>query len=393
MRLLSLTSPPWRFREAGAKAWLPARVPGCVHQDLVRNKRIADPFWAANELGLQWIEERDWEYRAVFTVPAGFLAEEEVDLVAEGLDTVAGVFLNGERVLESENMFQPHRVPVKPRLRAGRNEIRVRFVSAMAYIRSRRPGHKPREFNDPVGRSQVIRKQQCQFGWDWAPRLVTCGIWRDLRLEAWSGNRIGGMRIEQIHTPDGAVSLRVTPEPARPGRACAWRCAAARNGEEVAAASGPGELILPIPGPELWWPRGHGAQPLYTVRLEMRDPAGAGVLDTAARRIGLRTIVLGRKPDAWGESFAFTVNGRPIFAKGANWIPAHSFVANLGREAYARDLKAAIAGETHEYSDMYPGMAKSAREEGFAEIADWFETLAKAERSHANRFQKALDSI
>ena len=123
----SLISAPWRFREAGTRSWLPARVPGCVHRDLIRNRRIADPFWGANELDLQWIEERDWEYAASFSVSPGMLAEENLDLVASGLDTVAEVWLNGVRILEADNMFQEHRVPVKPRLRAGRNRIRILF--------------------------------------------------------------------------------------------------------------------------------------------------------------------------------------------------------------------------------------------------------------------------
>jgi beta-mannosidase len=345
MRKLSLNSASWRFRDAKTKSWLPARVPGCVHLDLIRNRRIPDPFWATNELDMQWIEERDWEYRATFSIPAGFLDEEEMDLVALGLDTVAAVTLNGERILDSDNMFRQHRVPVKARLRPGRNELRVLFGSAMAYIRGHRLEHKVREFNDPVGRCQVIRKEQCQFGWDWAPRLVTCGIWRDIWLEAWSGNRLAGIRIGQNHGPDGAVSLRVVPEPARPGGHCVFRCSVTRDGGEVASAEGENELQLRIRDPALWWPRDHGHQPLYTVTLEMRDRENGAVLDSATRRIGLRTIELDRRPDSWGEGFRFVVNGRPIFAKGANWVPAHSFVANLVREDYARDLRS--AAEAH----------------------------------------------
>ncbi len=345
MRPLPLASTSWQFREADTKKWLPAQVPGCVHRDLIRNKRIPDPFWSTNELGLQWIEERNWEYRAEFDVPEAMMGEEQVELVADGLDTVAEVFVNGALVLESDNMFQSHRVPVKARLLPGRNEILVRFGSAMAYIRSRRLEHQPREFNDPVGRSQVIRKEQCQFGWDWAPRLVTCGIWRDIRLEGWSGNRLDGMRIEQVHEQGGGVSLRVVGEPARPGAPCVYRCTVTRDGAEVASGSGGGAILLRIPEPALWWPRDHGHQPLYSVVLELLDPSGAVVLDSLVRRIGLRTIVLERKPDEWGEGFRFVVNGRPIFAKGANWIPAHSFVAGLGREEYARDLRS--AAEAH----------------------------------------------
>src|SRR5262249_44025316 len=145
-----------------------------------------------------------------------FAGEEEVELVCDGLDTVATVKLNGREIGRTENMFVAHRWSVKRLLRAGTNELTVRFESAMRYIRTQRTGHRPREFNDPVGRCQVIRKQQCQFGWDWGPRFVTAGIWRDLRLEAWTGNRLDNVRVTQRHAPDGSVTLTLAPELARP---------------------------------------------------------------------------------------------------------------------------------------------------------------------------------
>ena len=340
MRLLPLASASWQFREATRRSpWRAAVVPGCVHRDLRRHGLIPDPFWGANELALQWIEERDWEYRADFTAPPALLAEEVVELVADGLDTVATVRLNGRVVGRSENMFLGHRWNVKRFLRPGRNELHLRFGSALRYIRTHRRGHRPREINDPVGGCTRIRKQQCQFGWDWGPRLVTAGIWRDLRLEGWTGNRLESVRITQDHRRDGRVALRLGPELARPERhaVCRWRLTL--DGRAVAAGTGPEIMIR---RPRLWWPNGQGAQPLY--RLDVRVELGDGrVVGPWVRRIGLRTIALDRHADRWGESFQFVVNGRPVFAKGANWIPAHSFVAGLTRADYARDLRSAAA--------------------------------------------------
>ena len=339
-------------------------MPGCVHRDLRRLQLIADPFWASNELDLQWIEEREWEYRATFAVPKSLLEDEHVDLVADGLDTVATVSINGAEIARTENMFIGYRWNVKPALRAGRNEIAIRFASALDYIRTHRAEHRPKEFNDPVGRSSTLRKQQCQFGWDWGPRLVTAGIWRDLRLEAWSGNRLESVRVTQAHRAEGGVVLTLAPELAREdaGAECHWRLTlvtaemeprrlrretgeAKRGGGAGAPMmmSGRGAEIV-VEHPQLWWPAGQGGQPLYRLEVDVVDAHGAAI-GRWTRRIGLRTIKLDRHADEWGETFQFVVNGRAIFAKGANWIPAHSFVADLTRADYARDLRS--AAEAH----------------------------------------------
>ncbi len=337
MPVFSLTHATWTFRDCTDKAWLPAVVPGCVHSDLRRAGKIPDLFWGTNEADVQWIEEREWEYRATFSVPADLLKEEKVELVADGLDTVATVRLNGRVIGRTENMFVGHRWQVKNLLKRENNELVIRFDSAMEYIRTNRPGHQPKEFNDPVGRSQVIRKQQCQFGWDWGPRFVTAGIWRDLQLEAWSHNRLESVHITQQHATDGSVTLRLSPELAQ--RETGISCHHRLTLNSIVVAEGTGTKIR-IEHPQLWWPAGQGAQPLYTLEIEILHANGTS-LGRWMRRIGLRTIALDRHADADGEVFQFVVNGRPVFAKGANWIPAHSFVAGLTREQYARDLRSA----------------------------------------------------
>jgi beta-mannosidase len=338
LKTFSLRTAEWQFRDCSDTEWLAATVPGCVHTDLRNAGKIRDPFWGNNEEQLQWIEHHDWEYRATFTVPPELLEGDEIDLVADGLDTVATVRLNGTEIGRTENMFVGHRWAIKALLKAGANELTVRFDSAMKYIETHRTGHRVKEFNDSVGRSQVIRKQQCQFGWDWGPRFVTAGIWRDLRVEAWSDNRLESVRIAQQHATDGVVTLTLTPELARPEphALCRWRLSLGTV--RVAEGSGP---QIRIEHPQLWWPNGHGEQPLYTLEIEVLG-AGGVCRGRWIRRIGLRTVALDRHADAAGETFQFVVNGRAIFAKGANWIPAHSFVAGLTREDYARDLRNAV---------------------------------------------------
>lgn len=319
-------------------------MPGCVHTDLLRHKLIPDPFHGTNELGLQWIEEADWEYRTSFTVPAEFGRHEHVELVADGLDTVATLTLNGRELARTENMFVGHRWDVASHLRTGRNELHIRFGSARRYIQTHRPEHRPPvEFNDPVGGATRLRKQACQFGWDWAPRLVTAGVWRGIRLEAWTGVRLANVRVRQEHA-GSRVRLTIDPElcGTEGGQVC--RVVLSFEGTEVALAEGHAAgLTLEVPRPRLWWPVGQGEQPLYKLTIELRDPASGRQVDAWSRRIGLRTIELDRHPDKWGESFQFHVNGRPVFIKGANWIPAHSFVAALTRADYERDLRAAVA--------------------------------------------------
>ncbi|QYM78312.1 glycoside hydrolase family 2 protein [Horticoccus luteus] len=356
MPSLDLSAARWTFRDAATKTWLPAQVPGCVHTDLHRAGKIPDPFFGTNELDLQWIEERDWEYRATFNVTRATLAEAVVELVADGLDTLATVTLNGKKLAATDNMFIGWRWDVKRRLKVGRNELTIRFASAAEFIRTHRLEHQPKEFNDPVGRCSTMRKQQCQFGWDWGPRFVSAGVWRSLRIESWSAARLTDVRVTQAHGADG-VRVRVAPEHATAAKGkteVTYYVTMDLEGKEVASAAkvtgAPGSadeatdtdagLALHVKEPQLWWPNDHGAQPLYRVTVELRDADGA-VLDRWTRRIGLRTIELERKADEWGESFAFVVNGRRVFAKGANWIPANAFVTTLARADYARDIQSA----------------------------------------------------
>ncbi|MFH1498143.1 MAG: glycoside hydrolase family 2 protein [Verrucomicrobiota bacterium] len=339
MPTLDLAKTRWQFRDTTSKTWLPATVPGCVHTDLRRAKQIPDPFYGTNELGLQWIEERDWEYRTAFNVTAALLAESEIELCADGLDTVATVTLNGKKIATTENMFIAHRWAVKKHLKAGRNELVIRFRSAMDYIAKTRAGFTPpNNFNDAKGGGCVrIRKEQCQFGWDWGPRFVTAGIWRGLRLEARSTNRLAHLHVAQTHT-DGNVSLALTPELAKADAKVTYAVKLSLAGITIVETSA---LTFDVPSPQLWWPAGQGAQPLYDLTITARASDSSDI-DTVTKRIGLRTIALDRSPDQWGESFRFVVNGRPVFIKGANWIPADSFVTRLDRAAYARDIKAAV---------------------------------------------------
>lgn len=319
-------------------AWYPARVPGCVHTDLYRNGLIPDPFYGTNENDLQWVEREDWSYRCVVKVDERTLQQEQVELMADGLDTLATIRLNGTVVGATENMFRTYRFPIRDLLRPGENRLEIDFRNTLDYIAEHEAWQPYRERNDPVGGRSRIRKAQYQYSWDWGPRFVTCGIWRSLRIEAWSGARLDGVRVGQTHRPTGEVELTLTPEIVGDAESCVLEAELELDGRRVASFTD-GRAVVSTP--RLWWPNGQGEQPLYTLRAVLRDRSGQEI-DRCEKAIGLRTVELVRENDADGETFYFRVNGRPIFAKGANWIPDHAFITECDRARYRERLAAAV---------------------------------------------------
>lgn len=346
MKVLSLDG-AWEFRRVGEEEWLPATVPGTNFTDLLANGRIPDPFVADNEAKVQWVVESDWEYRRGFSVDEEMLAHEGVWLECEGLDTLATLWVNGRKVGTAENMFRPYRFEVKDLLRAGENEVRIRFRSPVAYGRERVgtepvlwPGHSL-----PGG--PFVRKSPCQFGWDWGPKLPPCGIWRSLRLVGRNGARLEEVHLRQRHRRGKvALLMRVRLERWRPLPLRVRVRVQHPDGtvQEAEEALGPrrqeARLRLEVENPRLWWPNGYGPQPLYTVQVTVHDGEGH-LLDEERMRIGLRRLELRRRPDRYGESFTFVVNGIPIFAKGANWIPADSFPTRIAEGHYRHLLRSA----------------------------------------------------
>jgi beta-mannosidase len=350
METLNLNG-PWKAHKRNDARSVAASVPGCIHTDLLAAGRIPDPFYRDNELRLFWIGESDWVYSRTFEAPQALLAQERALLRCLGLDTIATIRLNGRRVGTTDNMFRTWEFDVKRHLRPGRNSIEVAFSSAMRYVR-RRNRRDRRLPGWGIGRDRLdsgawIRKQPCNFGWDWGPRVVTCGIWRDIELTGFSTARIADLRVAQTHGR-GRVSLRVEGSVERTGPAVLpVSVAVSHAGRTVArgrtACRGSRfACVLDVERPRLWWPNGLGDQPLYEVNVDLLDASGE-LLDTAARRIGLRELVLERKKDRWGESFFFRANGVPFFAKGANWIPADAFVTRVTAGDYRRLLGDAAA--------------------------------------------------
>jgi beta-mannosidase len=343
-----------------AATWQHASVPGSVHTDLLANGAIVDPYAGAHEAELQWIGLGDWEYRTHFDVDAATLARAHNDLVFDGLDTFADVFLNGRKLAATDNMFRTWRLPVHGMLKPAGNELRVVFhspirrvlaqVQAMPY---KLPANYDWGFGDePKGvlTQNFVRKPGYHYGWDWGPRFVTAGIYKAVRLESRDALRIADLHIAQDRVEQAAASLRAQVEieadhdgdvslELRYGPAAS--ADAQTLTQKAALKRGMNHIDIPlrIDHPRLWFPVGYGAQPLYAFSLSLDDANGKQA--QASRRTGLRKVELLHERDERGRGFAFAVNGVPVFAKGANVIPFDMFYSRVTREQQLRVLESA----------------------------------------------------
>lgn len=309
---------------------VPATVPGCVHTDLLAAGLVDDPYQDANELATAWIGRSDWRYATTFAWEDD--GASDADLVFQGLDTVAEIRLNGTVVGRTSNQHRSYRFGVRELLQTGANSLEVRFTSAYVYAEDlrKRLGDRPGAYDEPY---QFIRKTACNFGWDWGPTLVTCGIWRPVRLESYSGPRITGVRLAATVGADGVPRLDARVE------TTGGATETPRGEVEVAGVRGAldfdgdnpvGTAELTVPGAEAWWPRGHGGQPLYEVTVRVGDDIWRG-------RTGFRTVELER------DAFRLSVNGETVLVRGVNWIPDDCFPARLTRERLAHRLDQAVA--------------------------------------------------
>jgi beta-mannosidase len=392
-----------------------AVVPGCVHTDLLRAGRIADPFDGDNEAATQWIGDTVWRYRRTFEWPATPASRH--DLVADGLDTLATVELNGIVVGTTRNQHRSYRFPVGHLLRPGTNEVVVTFdapVPAAERLSALHGGELPHVNHHPYN---ALRKNASNFGWDWGIDVATSGIWKSIGIESWSGARIAAVRpLVDVDGTDGVLTAhvdvelagstgaftqaignapvasagggvqpgleaRITVAPHRtpaaspgsgavpPGPAVTSRPAAdtvtavgaGPVGATPVAAAGPvvggsATVRLVVPDVAVWWPRGEGDQPLYDVRVEVGDDVWTG-------RVGFRTVALDTAADADGAPFLLRVNDRPVMVRGANWIPDHAFLTEMTPARYAERIDDAVeanvnllrvwGGGIYESDDLY----------------------------------------
>ncbi len=348
----------WEFSRAGADKWLPATVPGTVHQDLIRHNLLPDPFYGTNEEKIQWVENEDWEYKTSFSVSAEQLKRDGAQLIFEGLDTYADVYLNGALLLKSDNMFVGYTVFVKPMLREGENKLHIYFHSP---IRQTLPQYASNGFNYPADNdhhekhlSVFTRKAPYSYGWDWGIRMVTSGVWRPIKLRFYDVASISDYHVKQLSLKDDVAHLLndlliegISQDSVRAELKVSVRLEGnqvTEVGKEVLLSPGTNRVSLPLKilSPKRWMPNGWGSPTLYDFSTQLI--CDGKVIATQSRRIGLRTIRVVNEKDQYGESFYFVVNGVPMFAKGANYIPQDPMLPSVTTERYQnlfRDIREA----------------------------------------------------
>ena len=279
----------WEFRQGGKSTSYQATVPGCIHTDLLANHLIEDPFFGENEKDLQWIGEAEWEYTSHFCPDPQLMEKDHIELVFEGLDTYADVFLNDVRILSADNMFRCWKTNIKEVLKEGENELKIVF-------------YPPGEFNDEKAEDLAYklpdiraftRKSPYHFGWDWGPEFITCGIWKDVYLNAWNN-----FRIERVHIDHGnidsnplplIISVDIQSDVARAARIQIFD---ENSGEQIASEKVDLEIGMKrynidaeMIDPGLWWPIGLGEQNIYSYRTKI---TAAGNSDETITQFGIR---------------------------------------------------------------------------------------------------------
>ena len=339
----------WVLHVAEKDTFLPVNIPSNVHSDLHHHQLIEDPFWENNELKLQWIEEENWIYSTKFQLTKEELSYGFIDLVFEGLDTYSEVILNNQPVFSSDNMFVTYEKEVKSLLLVGENKLEVRFTSPINQNRDRVNKYP---YKLPSGSETVAlqvgsftRKAAYHFGWDWGPRFVSMGIWKPVYLKFYNEVKINHVlsetkkldedyAIQEFHVEiESALYL----ENYSLGIGDSLFSIKLKEGINNISAS------IQIDHPKLWWTHDHGNPNLYTQNITLNK--NNQNIDNQLIKFGIRQVELINETDSIGTSFYFKLNGKPIFIKGANYIPQSSFLTDVTAEKYYNLLQ--MSKEAH----------------------------------------------
>ncbi len=331
--------------------WFSAKVPGTVHTDLMANNVIPDPFRDLNEETARWVDDVEWWYRKDFELSSDVLEKEIVELAFDGIDTFATVWVNGTEIGETCNMFTPYRFNVKKYIIKGRNTIAVRLKPAKKAAEELQKKHKTLQAKYKFPPRSYLRKAQYSFGWDWGPTLPTAGIWRSVKLVAYDKARLGYIASLPLDVRGSKATVKLTAEIYSPRKSkvkvkFTLKDAEGEVEKEAEAKAKLGrtdvECTVDLKKPKLWWPRGYGPQNLYKLSAELY--VGDELQDRAETRVGIRSVDLVQKPDDEGKTFIFRINGRLVFCKGADWIPADSFLPRVTERHYRKLLGLSAEG-------------------------------------------------
>lgn len=305
------------------------QIPGTVLSGLLAAGKIKDPFYRTNEDATRALFWKDYVFTRTFDVDEELLAQQNIVLVCEGLDTLAEISINGTFLAKTDNMHRTWKFQAKKLLHPGKNEIQIVFRSVLRFIEDY-PYEAHKKINYiPCGSmkgNQLLRKAHSMFGWDWGPQTIDAGIFRDIYLQGYSHARIEDIRIHQQHAKNVSVQTSITLSESVPGQKLCVELSEDGADKPLQTklcktnADGVAAVDFVIENPKLWWPNDYGDQPLYIVRTTLLDEDGTS-LESITRRIGLRTLTISQEKDEWGNEFAFCVNGVKIFTRGGNYIP------------------------------------------------------------------------
>ena len=323
---------------------LSANVPGTIHTDLLKHKLIDDPFYADNELRLQWISELDWTYEKEFNYNQSIFGNETI--VFEGVDTISEIYLNNTLLGKTKNMFIRYEFPISKLLKSTGNKLKVILKSPTKYAlaEEEKYGKLPVALNSYRA---YIRKAQYSFGWDWGPVFATSGIWKDVYILKNDLPTIDSFKFDTLKSSDSLAQVKITFSIKNKINKNVSAKINIKNADEVYSFSiekckANNELIVEIPNPKLWWCNGYGKQNLYNLEISLSDYKNVS-LSTFNKNIGIRTIELKLKDDK-KEVFYFILNGIKIFSKGVNWIPGDAFLNRVTDEKYRNLLSYAVQG-------------------------------------------------
>lgn len=324
----------WDFFHPVRQEWMELGAYGSVQEALIRHGELPDPFYGLNEEKFGWIEDHIWKFKSIFSVDKKTLNHDFVEIEFPSLDTYAEVYLNDSLILSTGNAFIPHSAQIKQLLKEGINEIDITFTPPVIYHKDTKEkvGYQLPAPNDvhEIAIAPYVRKPQYQFGWDWALRMNTIGLNKAVKLHGYNNNRIvqAGVLTEKIIESEAEIRLFV--EFAAPFNGSILWESGQFGGKEVEVVNGRAERLETLSDVQLWWPKGQGEQILYDDQWSIQ--VGNSVLERAVR-YGVKTSELVQEEDQWGRSYYFKINGRRIFAKGADYIPQEIFPAKVTDES------------------------------------------------------------
>ena len=340
---------------------IPANVPGDITIDLYNAGLVKNPYFGDNQKENDWIPRKDFTYVTEINADDALLAQEDIQLVFDGIDVYADIYLNGQLLGSTDNMFLQYRYDVKELLKAGKNQLRVEMKSTLNKMDTFDTTGYYSIFNEA---RIFVRKAQCHFGWDWAPKICAYGIWQDVKLEYGSKCKIDD--VYSIADVNGNVTflteLNYDTHPIidangknlstcyipENGDTLHYYFSKAPFGEDYEKKSFPvvGKKNLAcfkVENPQLWWPAGYGEQPLYNYIVELER--GGQVVAKKTGKIGFRSVRLLENPKADAFlGYELEINGKIIFARGANWIPIECFTGVVEDEKYDRLTDLAVQG-------------------------------------------------